>query len=81
MLLHVGGLNAVMMPSLLGLLRDQGFDLVTLEEAQKDAAYAVEPDVALPWGGTLLDQMMALKQLPRPARSESPQARLAELCK
>jgi peptidoglycan-N-acetylglucosamine deacetylase len=81
MLLHVGGLNAVMMPSLLELLRSRGFDLVTLEEAQKDAAYAVEPDVALPYGGTLFQQMMVQKRLARPDRSASPQPKLAELCK
>jgi peptidoglycan-N-acetylglucosamine deacetylase len=81
MLLHVGGLNAVMMPSLLGLLRDRGFDLVTLDEAQKDPAYAVEPAVALPYGGTLFEQVYAQKQLQRPGRSDSPRPRLAELCK
>jgi peptidoglycan-N-acetylglucosamine deacetylase len=81
MLLHVGGLNAVMMPALLRLLRDEGFALVSLPEAQSDAAYAVEPDIALPTGSTLLDQMTALKKLPRAARAGTPMARLAEICK
>ena len=81
MLLHVGGLNAVMMPALLRLLRDEGFALVSLPEAQTDAVYASEPEIALPTGSTLLDQMAAVKQLPPAPGAGTPMARLAEVCR
>jgi peptidoglycan/xylan/chitin deacetylase (PgdA/CDA1 family) len=81
MLLHVGGLNAVMMPALLALLRERGLDLVTLPEAQGDPAYAMDPDVPLAGGATLLDRMMAAKRIEPPPRSASPLSRLAEICR
>ena len=40
MLLHVGAFQMVMLPKLMELLRDGGFDLVTLPEAQADPAYS-----------------------------------------
>ena len=39
MLLHVGAFQMVMLPKLMELLRDGGFELVTLPEAQADPAY------------------------------------------
>jgi peptidoglycan-N-acetylglucosamine deacetylase len=79
MLLHAGGFNAVMLPPLLALLKERGFQLVTLEEAESDPAYAAEPGV--PSGGTLLDEILAAKQIPRPPQPESPLAKLAEICR
>jgi peptidoglycan-N-acetylglucosamine deacetylase len=81
MLLHAGGFNAVMLPSLLALLKERGFQLVTLDEAESDPAYAAEPDVFMPSGATLLDKMMAAKQIPRPAATESPLAKLQDVCR
>ena len=80
MLLHVGAFNTVMLPSLLELLAKRGFELVTLEEAQRDAAYAEELDVAMPGGATLLDQMTAAKHATPLPYAEPPFARLAGLC-
>lgn len=81
MLLHAGGFNAVMLPALLALLRERGFELVTLPEAQRDLAYASQPDQALADGATLLDRLLTDRRIPRPAAGESPLATLAGLCK
>ena len=81
MLLHLGDLNAVMTRPLLALLRERSFDVVPLEEAQRDPAYAERPEVAVPYGATLFDQVRAQKQLPAPRGRESVLPQLAELCK
>jgi peptidoglycan/xylan/chitin deacetylase (PgdA/CDA1 family) len=57
MLLHIGGFETVMLPKLLDLLRDRGFVLTTLEDAQSDPAYATVPDRQGNWNGTLLNQL------------------------
>lgn len=81
LLLHAGGLNAVMMPALLKLLRDRGFELVSLEEAEADDAYAVAPDVVLAEGGTLVDQKLDSLNLPRPRAMEPSIAEIGALCR
>jgi (4-O-methyl)-D-glucuronate---lignin esterase len=81
MLLHVGGLNAVLLPRLLALLRERGFELVTLEEAEGDPAYAADPGIAMPSGATWLDRVATARQLTRPAGGESPLPKLSALCR
>ena len=81
MLLHLGDLNAVMTRPLLDLLRELSFDVVPLAEAQRDPAYAERPDIAIPHGATLLDQVRAQKERPAPPARESVLPRLADLCK
>jgi len=63
MLLHIGGFETVMLPQLLDLLKQRGFKLITLPEAESDPAYAVDPDLPSNWGGTFLQQMMRAKHL------------------
>lgn len=81
MLLHLGGFQTVMLPKLIELLRQRGFQLITLEEAQQDAAYQSDPDHPSKFGGTLLEQMMAARQLPTPPHPEKPFARLEAICR
>jgi hypothetical protein len=81
MLLHLGDLNAVMTRPLLDLLREKSFEVVPLAQAQRDAAYAERPDVAVPHGATLFGQVRAQKQTPAPPGRESVLPRLAELCR
>ena len=51
-----------------------------LIEAEKDAAYKSDPDVASKDGGTLLDQMMEAKHIKFPANSK-PYEQLEAACK
>jgi peptidoglycan-N-acetylglucosamine deacetylase len=81
MLLHVGAFQMVMLPKLMDLLRDGGFDLVTLPEAQADPAYtASESDVATKGGSTLLERTRAARGLTPPPGDDT-FAKLGALCK
>jgi peptidoglycan/xylan/chitin deacetylase (PgdA/CDA1 family) len=81
LLLHIGGLDSVMLPDLLDLFKKQGFDFVSLEEAQKDPAYQSDPDAALEFGGTLLEQLTEAKHLPYPPHAERPMKKLEAICR
>src|SRR5579864_2462550 len=81
LLVHIGGFETVMLPRLLDFLKKQNFRFVTLPEAEKDAAYLSDPDVALKDGGTLLDQMMESKQLEFPPHAEKPYEQLNVVCR
>ena len=67
MLLLIGVFETVMLPRLLELLKQRGFKLITLQEAESDPAYAHDPDLPSRWGGTLLQQMMVAKHMTEPA--------------
>ena len=73
LLLHIGAFDARMFPQLIQLLRTRGFTFVSLPEAQKDPAYAHDPDQPLEHGGTLQQQEYAARHLtyppdPRPTK-------------
>ena len=46
MLLHLGSFSSHILPDLFEILDEEGFEIVTLEEAQNDPAYDYDPDVA-----------------------------------
>jgi peptidoglycan/xylan/chitin deacetylase (PgdA/CDA1 family) len=79
MLLHIGAFETVMLPRLLELLKERGFMLTTLEDAQADDAYEVVPETNGVWSGTFLDQMGAARQRP-PVLSSDVFGRLEALC-
>ena len=81
LLMHIGGFDAVMLPELLDLLKKEGFKFISIEEAQSDPAYLMDPDAALKDGGTLLDQIMDSKQLKYPPHTEKPMKELADICR
>jgi peptidoglycan-N-acetylglucosamine deacetylase len=81
LLLHLGAFSSTILPDLLALLHDKGFTLVTLEEAQRDAAYDSDPDAASKYGGTLLEQWMDARQLAYPDLPKKPYKQLEAICK
>ena len=81
MLLHIGAFETVMLPHLLDLLKQRGFKLITLQEAESDPAYASDPDLPSNWGGTFLQQMMLAKHIPLPVDSENRLAKIDALCR
>jgi peptidoglycan/xylan/chitin deacetylase (PgdA/CDA1 family) len=81
MLLHLGGFETVMLQQLIELLKQRGFMLVTLDQAESDPAYMSDPDLPLKYGGTLLEQMMVAKQLHTPPHSEKPFKELESICR
>jgi peptidoglycan-N-acetylglucosamine deacetylase len=81
LLLHIGALDSIMLPDLLELFKKQGFDFVTLEEAQKDPAYRSDPDAALLHGGTFLEQLTEAKGLKYPPHADRPMDKLDAVCR
>jgi peptidoglycan/xylan/chitin deacetylase (PgdA/CDA1 family) len=78
MLLHIGAFQTVMLPRLLDLLREQGYTLIGLPDAQADKAYEMAPTKPGPRLGTLLGQIEAAP--PTPWRSDGEFGRLSSLC-
>jgi peptidoglycan/xylan/chitin deacetylase (PgdA/CDA1 family) len=64
MLLHVGALQPTVLPQLLSLIEQRGYEIVALEAAQSDPAYSIDPGVPLPYGTNLLTQMAFAVQQP-----------------
>jgi len=81
LLLHLGAFSSAILPEALDLLEKKGFKLVTLEEAESDAAYEGDPDVGLHDAGTLLDQWMQVKQIKYPEHAEKPYKQIESVCK
>ena len=81
MVLHIGGFETVMLPRLIDLLRQKGFHFVTLEEAESDPAYQSNPDAALKYGGTLLEQLIEAKHLTYPPVPPQPMKELDAACR
>ena len=80
LLMHLGAYSSTILPDALDLLKQKGFTLVTLEEAESDAAYEGDPDVGLHDAGTLLDQWMQVKGIKDPAHAEKPYKELESVC-
>jgi peptidoglycan/xylan/chitin deacetylase (PgdA/CDA1 family) len=81
LLMHIGALDSVMLPDLLDLFTKMGFHFVSLKEAQKDPAYQSDPDAALKFGGTLLEQLTEAKHLQYPPHTDRPMDKLDAVCR
>ena len=68
LLMHIGALDAEMMPELLKLYRDRGFTFVTLPEAESDEFYHVDTDLHQPIRPESLEQAFKDRGLPIPPR-------------
>lgn len=80
LLMHLGAFSSTILPEALDLLKKKGFKLVTLEEAETDAAYESDPDVGLHDAGTFLDQWMQVKQIKVPEHTEKPYKEIESVC-
>ena len=81
LLLHIGAFDSIMLPDLLDLLSAQGFSFVTLEEAESDPAYPQDPQAALQYGGTLLEQFMDGQHRKYPPHADKPMDKLNSICR
>ena len=80
-LLHLGSFSSAILPDLFALLDREGFEIVTLEEAQRDPIYQSDPDIGAPNGGTLTELMMQAKGIPWPeGLADKPREKLRTLC-
>jgi peptidoglycan/xylan/chitin deacetylase (PgdA/CDA1 family) len=80
LLMHVGALDARILPRLLALYKSKGFTFVTLEEAEKDPFYKTSVDPSLPFQPDLLEAAMQAKRLPIPQPSK-PTLDVSGLCR
>ena len=80
LLLHLGAFSPEILPPLFDLMRQKGFEFVTLEEAQSDPAYRSDPDFVSPKTGTLLEQHMDARELAYPPVPPKPRKELAAIC-
>jgi peptidoglycan-N-acetylglucosamine deacetylase len=80
LLMHLGAFSSTILPDAFDLLKKKGFQLVTLEEAESDPAYDIDPDVGLHDAGTLLDQLMQVKQIKYPEHAEKPYKEIDAVC-
>jgi len=80
LLTHLGAYSSTILPDALDLLKEKGFKLVTLQEAESDPAYQEDPDVGLHDAGTLLDQWMQVKHIKYPEHAEKPYKELESVC-
>jgi peptidoglycan-N-acetylglucosamine deacetylase len=80
LLMHVGGLDARMLPRLLKLYRDRGFSFIRLEDAVKDPFYKNDLDLTLSPVPDSLEEAMWVRGLPVPARPK-PNMDLNTVCR
>ena len=81
LLLHQGAFSAHILPDLFALLKAEGFEIVTLEEAEGDPVYETDPDFPEAHGGTLIELTMQKKGIAWPANAPKlPRERLTTMC-
>jgi peptidoglycan-N-acetylglucosamine deacetylase len=66
LLMHVGALDARMLPRLLALYRDKGFSFISLQDAEKDPFYKNDLDLSLSPVPDSLEEAMRARNLPLP---------------
>ena len=81
LLLHLGAFSSEILPELFALLKKQGYEIVTLEEAQSDPIYATDPDIPSPNGGTLTELMVEKLGTPWPHFTPKPREKVMSICR
>lgn len=81
LLLHATEFTTLMLPSLIRLLKQQGFRFTSLPKAEKNAAYKIDPAIGLPEGGQFPDEVLSARHLKPPPFFPEPVAQLNSLCR
>jgi len=81
LLMHVGGFDAHMMPRLLAMYKAKGVKLITLQDAEKDSAYASDFNPSLPADPAGLEARMWARKLAVPGGDLSLTSILNTICK
>ncbi len=72
LLMHIGALDAELMPKLLELYKSRGFQFVTLQQAEQDPFYSAETNLHLNAGPDTLEKAAAAKGITLPSRPAPP---------
>jgi peptidoglycan-N-acetylglucosamine deacetylase len=70
LLLHVGAFDARMLPELIALFRERGFDFVTLQQAMADPIYSFDPKVPSPEGNTFNEMVAQARNINTPEMTD-----------
>jgi len=81
MLLHVGGFQTVMLPSLLELLKQKGFRLITLPDAASDPIYQQDPALTSHWDNIFFTQVMQARHMTPPEHLGGDLSKLNDVCR
>lgn len=66
LLMHIGALDAEMLPRLLDLYRSRGFKFVTLPDAERDEFYRIDTDMHASDAPDMLEGVAAQRHIPLP---------------
>ena len=80
LLMHCGAFDAKMLPRLIAQFRSEGFSFVTLQQAESDPAYSIDPHIGYPNGGTLEELMSQVKGVNFPDNTK-PYKKIDEMCR
>ena len=80
LLMHVGALDARMLPRLLALYKQRGVTFVSLAQAEADPFYRNDLDLTLSPHPDTLEEAMRMKDLPLPMRPK-PSIDLSTICR
>ena len=79
--LHATAMTTLMLPSLLQLLRQEGFRFATLARVEGNPAYKLDPGAGLPQGGPLTNQFLNARHLRYPPFTPEPIEALNSVCR
>lgn len=81
LLLHATDFTTLMLPSLIHLLRQDGFRFAPLPKIEQNPVYAEEPKVAVPEGGPLQDEFLKAQHIASPPFQPEPVEQLNNVCR
>ena len=70
LLMHIGALDAEMLPRLLDLYKSRGFEFVTLQQAESDEFYRTSTDLSLPPAPDMLEGVAGERHIPMPPQPQ-----------
>ena len=80
LLLHIGSFDSRMLDKLLSKYENLGVRFISLEEAESDAAYQIDPGPTSDFGNELLTQIMIARKITAPNVAPLPLRRLSRTC-
>lgn len=80
LLMHAGAFDAHMLPELIALFRNRGFEFITLGQAMAEPVYRADPEVPTP-GGSTFNEMVAETQRVAVPDAVEPAKQLEHMCR
>jgi len=81
LLLHATEFTTLMVPSLIRLLKQEGFRFASLPKVETNPAYTLDPAIGLPDGGQFPDEVLAARHLKPPPAKPEPVEQLDRVCR